>query len=301
MSPTEFVLADVLFFDTVLRKGSLTAAANELQISPAAASQRLAAIERRLRTQILTRSTRKLALTPAGELFLRRGREIWAQADALRQELVSSNAALVGAVRVSATLGFGRTVIAPMISAFVKQHPAVAVQLDLCVDPPSHASDTFDVSVRFGAPPDAHVHAVKLAANERIVCATPKYLREHGRPSVPGDLIRHQAIVIAQRNHGHGVWRFAKGSKSESVKVKSSLTTNDGAVAVQWALADHGLLLRARWDVQPLIDKGKLLHVLDDWKTPDANVYALIPTAQFELRRVRAFVEFLQARFAALQ
>ncbi len=299
MKNADTSIEDITFFDVVVRSRSLSAAARELQVSPAAVSKRLTSLEKKLGVLLLNRSTRRLSLTDEGERFIRQGREIAAQLAAMVRALKSGNSAPSGLLRVNATLGFGRSYIAPLISSFVRAHPRVQVQLQLTVDPPALSQNEFDVGIRFGAPPDSRVHAYLLAANQRVLCASPGYLAKFGTPQTPQDLSNHATIAIRQGEAAYGVWRLTQNGRTEAIKVHGPLSSNDGEVAVNWALAGHGILLRSHWDVRRYLASGRLKQVLTDWETPDADLYAVVPTQHNAQARVRLFVAHLEDYFAA--
>ena len=188
--------------------------------------------------------------------------------------------------------------MAPAISQFVKLHPDVQVQLQLTVDPPPLDLDAFDVCVRFGEPPDARIVARRLAPNRRLLCASPAYLERHGTPKSPADLAQHNCIGIRQGDEAYGVWRLSSGRRAESVKVRGNLSSNDGEIAVNWALAGHGIVMRAEWDVARYLRSGRLKQVLENWKTPPADIHAVYPQRHQMSARVRVFVDFLAAHFA---
>ncbi|MCW5667431.1 MAG: LysR family transcriptional regulator [Piscinibacter sp.] len=294
--------ADLGFFSVLARAGSLSAAGRELGISTPAVSKHLAQMEARLGVALVNRTTRRMSLTPEGELYLEQARRILASIDDLGQQLGVSRAMPQGLLRVNATLGFGRSHVAPLISAFVRRHPSVEVQLQLSVNPPALTEDLFDVCIRFGAPPDTRVIARNLAPNRRLLCAAPAYLARHGVPKVPHDLARHNCIGIRQGEEAYGTWRLASGrgrsAASQVVKVRGNLTTNDGGIAVQWALDGHGILMRAEWDIGRYLKSGRLVQVLPQYTTPDADLYAVYPQRHQLSARVRAFVDFLAASFA---
>jgi DNA-binding transcriptional LysR family regulator len=204
-----------------------------------------------------------------------------------------------GLLRVNATLGFGRSHVSPLISKFVRKHPQVEVQLQLSVNPPPLTEDSFDVCIRFGAPPDARVIARYIAPNRRLLCAAPAYLARHGMPKVPNDLTRHNCIGIRQGEEAYGVWRLATGrgknATTEAVKTRGNLTTNDGEIAVNWALDGHGILMRAEWDIERYLRNGRLVQVLPQYFTPDADIHAVYPQRHQLAARVRAFVDFVAA------
>jgi DNA-binding transcriptional LysR family regulator len=289
--------ADLGFFSALARAGSLSAAARELGITTAAVSKHLAQMEARLGVSLVNRTTRRMGLTPEGELYLAQARRILADIESLGEQLGVSKAVPQGLLRVNATLGFGRSHVAPLISKFVRRHPEVEVQLQLSVNPPPLTEDSFDVCVRFGAPPESRVIARRIAANRRLLCAAPAYLAKHGTPKVPNDLTRHNCIGIRQGEEAYGLWRLSSGrgasASTQAVKTRGTLTTNDGEIAVNWALEGHGILMRAEWDIARYLRSGRLVQVLRPFHTPDADIYAVYPQRHQLAARVRAFADFL--------
>jgi LysR family transcriptional activator of dmlA len=288
--------ADLGFFSALASAGSLSAAARELGVTTPAVSKHLALMESRLGVLLINRTTRRMSLTPEGELYLAHARRILSDIDSMGELLGVSKATPKGLLRVNATLGFGRSHVAPLISKFVRKYPDVEVQLQLSVNPPPPTEDLFDVCVRFGAPPDSRVIARHIAANRRLLCAAPAYLDKFGVPKVPNDLAKHNCIGIRQGEEAYGVWRLASGrgrGTSESVKTRGNLATNDGEIAVNWALDGHGILMRAEWDIERYLRNGRLVQVLPQYFTPDADIYAVYPQRHQLAARVRAFVDFL--------
>lgn len=288
--------SELAFFCTLAQNASLAATGRELGVSTAAVSKRLGLLERRLGVALVSRSTRHMSLTVEGERYLVHARRLLAEIAAFEQSLRDRRDEPQGLLRVNATLGFGRAHVAPVISRFARRHPAVQVQLQLTAHPPPVTSDSFDVCIRFGAPPDAHVLARRLAANRRLLCASPGYVARHGEPGTPRDLLSHQCICIRQGDEAPDVWRLSgpgNAGRTEAIKVRGRLSTNDGEIAVRWALDDHGVLMRAQWDVERYLRSGRLVEVLSRYRTPDADIYAVYPRQQRGLARVRAFVEFV--------
>jgi DNA-binding transcriptional LysR family regulator len=294
--------ADLGFFSALASAGSLSAAARELGITTPAVSKRLALMESRLGVALVVRTTRRMSLTPEGELYLESARRILREIDGMEELLGVTKATPKGLLRVNATLGFGRSYVAPLISRFVRKHPQVQVQLQLSVNPPPLTEDSFDVCIRFGAPPDSRVIARHIAPNRRLLCASPAYLSKHGTPRVPNDLTKHNCIGIRQGEEAYGVWRLSSGrgksAATEAVKTRGTLTTNDGEIAVNWALDGHGILMRAEWDIERYLRNGRLVHVLPQFHTPDADIYAVYPQRHQLAARVRAFVDFVALSFS---
>jgi LysR family transcriptional regulator, transcriptional activator for dmlA len=288
---------DLGFFSVLASAGSLSAAARELGITTPAVSKHLALMESRLGVSLVNRTTRRMSLAPEGELYLEHARRILGEIDDLGHLLGVAKGTPRGLLRVNATLGFGRSHVAPLISRFVRKYPQVEVQLQLSVNPPALTEDTFDVCIRFGAPPDARVIARHIAPNRRLLCAAPAYLAKHGIPKVPNDLTRHNCIGIRQGEEAYGVWRLTSGrgrhASTEAIKTRGNLTTNDGEIAVNWALDGHGILMRAEWDIERYLKNGRLVQVLPQYYTPDADIHAVYPQRHQIASRVRAFVDFV--------
>ncbi|WP_395064877.1 LysR family transcriptional regulator [Paraburkholderia silvatlantica] len=295
---TDTVLpADLGFFSTLASSGSLSAAARELGLTPAAVSKRLAQMEERAGVPLVNRTTRRMMLTPEGEVYLEHARRILDEIDELGELLGGSKKHPKGLLRVNATLGFGRSHIGPALSRFVAQYPQVSVQLQLSVMPPPLTEDSYDVCIRFGEPPDTRVIARRLAANRRLLCAAPAYLASRGVPATPHDLAKHNCISIRQGDEAYGVWRLShergNARKPEAVRINGNLTTNDGEIAVKWALDGHGILMRAEWDINEYLADGRLVVVLPEYETPGADIYAVYAQRHQLSTRIRAFVEFL--------
>ena len=300
MTP-EIQPADLGFFSVLAAAGSLSAAARELGITTPAVSKHLALMESRVGVPLVNRTTRRMSLTPEGELYLEHARRILGEINDMAELLGVSRSTPKGLLRVNATLGFGRTHVAPIISRFVRKYPQVEVQLQLSVNPPPLTDDTFDVCIRFGAPPDARVIARHIAPNRRLLCASPAYLAKHGTPKVPNDLTRHNCIGIRQGEEAYGLWRLASGRgrnvSTEAIRTRGNLTTNDGEIAVNWALDGHGILMRAEWDIERHLKNGHLVQVLPHYYTPDADIHAVYPQRHQLSARVRAFVDFVALSF----
>lgn len=294
--------SDLRFFSVLYAAGSLSAAARELGLTTGAVSKHLKQMEHRAGVPLINRTTRSMMLTPEGELYLRHANRILDDIDELAQLMGNANRGLEGLLRVHASLGFGRNRVAPIISRFVTEHPNVSVQLHLADAPPPLTDDSFDVAIRFGEPPDSRVVARRLAVHERLLCAAPAFLKRCGVPATPQDLAALNCLAIRQGDEAYGVWRLFSRSglkqKSEVVKIRSNLSTNDGESAVKWALEGRGVLLRSEWDIRPYLDDGQLVQVLPDWYTANADIYAVYLKRHQMSQRIRSFVDFIALSLA---
>ncbi len=297
MSASASAPSEMAFFSALVRCGGFSLAARELGVTTAAISKRLAHLEERLGVRLLNRTTRRTSLSAEGDIYLAHARRILADISDMEQLVSQAHVMPQGLLRINATPGFGRSHVAPLISRFVKLHAEVQVQLQLTVDPPSLADDTFDICIRFGEPPDARVMARKIAPNRRLLCASPAYLALHGAPKVPGDLARHNCLGIRQGDDAYGSWRLSSGKRMETVKVRGNLSTSDGEIAVDWALDGHGILMRAEWDIAKYVRSGRLVQVLEGYETPPADIHLVYPQRLQMSARLRAFVDFTAKHF----
>ena len=167
-----------------------------------------------------------------------------------------------GVLRINATFGFGRRHLSPAISEFRGLYPAVEIVLQLTdrtLDLTAHA---MDIGIHFGEPPDRRILARKMAPNRRFLCAAPTYLQGRPEPATPRDLHAHECIVIRESSTAFNNWQLSDGQRQEMVKVYGGLSTNFGEIAVDWALAGHGIVLRSEWDIAPYLRSGQLRRVL---------------------------------------
>ncbi|WP_150739690.1 LysR family transcriptional regulator [Pandoraea anapnoica] len=289
--------SDLRFFATLMKEGSMAAAAQQMGITPPAVSRRLAQLEHRLGVRLLHRTTRRISLTPEGDMYLQDGARILGELEALEHAVTGAQSSPRGLLRLAATLGFGRTHIAPALSVFAREYPEVEVQLHLTDRPVNLVEQGFDAAIRFGDLPDSRLTARQLMPNARVLCASPVYLADAGEPVQPSDLAAHQCIVIRESDETYGTWHFRQADRQETVKVRGMLSTNDGAAATTWALDGHGMLIRSMWDIRPYLASGQLRAVMSDWTLPAADIKLVYPTKSHLSAKTRALADFLVGWF----
>ena len=285
--------SDLAFFNLLVKRGGLAAAAQELGVTPSAASKRLAALERRLGVRLLHRTTRRISLTPEGETYLVEGERVLAELEALERTVAGSRAQPKGLLRVTGTLGFGRRHIAPALSKFAALYPEVEMQLHLSEKPLNLVEQGFDLQLRFGELPDVRLTARLLVPNRRLLLAAPSYLARAGTPATPRELTQHACLFIREGDETFGHWHFSNGARQETVKIRGPLSANDAESVLGWALDGHGILMRSEWDVAPLVREGRLQPLLTEWSLPDADIQAVFPTRSHLSAKTRALVDFL--------
>jgi LysR family transcriptional activator of dmlA len=292
-------ISEMQFFTLLARHGSLSSAARELDITPPAVTKRLAQMEQRLGVRLLNRTTRRLSLTSEGALYLEQAQRILADIREMEESVASHRAAPKGLLRVNATLGFGRTTIAPLVSAFARNYPDIELQLQLTDRPIDLVEEAFDLGIRFGTLPDTRLAARRILSNKRFLCASPAYLKRAGMPQTPDDLARHRCIIHRQNDEAWGIWRLVRGRREVSVKVRGALSSNDGDVVLGWALDGHGILLRSEWDLAKYLASGRLQVVLPDYMPPPADLFVFYASRKQLPAKVRVFIDFLVERFSA--
>ena len=287
---------DLRVFCTVVRKAGFAAAAQELAASPAYVSKRIRLLEQELGVPLLLRTTRRVAVTDQGERVFHWAQRILDDMDQLLQEVAVTRREPCGLLRVSSSFGFGRNVVAPMLSRLVQRHPGLQVRLEVFDRLVDVAGEGFDLDVRVGDEIAPHLIARRLADNHRVLCAAPGYLARRGTPRSPAELPAHDCLVIKERDHPFGVWRLRAGAVEQSVKVTGPLSANNGEMVVQWAVDGCGIALRSLWDVGAHLEAGRLVQVLPEWRQ-EANIWAVYPTPLERSAKVRVCVEFLQEYF----
>jgi DNA-binding transcriptional LysR family regulator len=286
-------LSDLEFFVYLVHQGSLAALARELGVTPPAITARLAHLEKRLGVRLLNRTTRRISVTHEGEMYLATGGRLLAELQELEQAISSSKAVPKGLLRVNATFGFGRRHIAPAVVEFVRRYPEVEVQLELTDRSVNLADQAYDIGIWFGTIPDSRMVARRIVRNRRLLCASPEYLAKHGVPATPRDLQTHRCIVLRENDAAFGTWHLTRGSKQETVKVRGTMSTNDGETGVVWALAGFGILMRSEWDIHADIAARRLVPVLKEWSLPSGDIFAVYPERANLSAKVSAFIDFL--------
>ena len=284
-------------FVEVVARGSLSAAARGEGIAPAMIGRRLDALEARLGVKLLQRTTRKLVLTDDGAAFLEDCQRLLAELEDAESAVAERSAKATGHLLVSAPAGFGRQHVAPLLPSFLAEHREVTVNLNLNDRLVDVVGEGIDVAIRIASLSDSSLVGVKLADNQRVLVATPAYLRRHGTPKTLADLARHNCLAISSEGSQRG-WTFRDNGKTVTLKVPGNMVCNDGAVLHDWALAGKGIAWRSMWEVHAEIEAGKLKTVLDQYSAPGSDIYAVFAQRRHLPLRIRAFVDFLRHTYA---
>jgi DNA-binding transcriptional LysR family regulator len=287
-------VGDLILFLRVLDQGSISAAARSLDLSVAVASQRLKRLEQDLGVRLLHRTTRRLHPTPEGIALAEQGRTLVEDLEALTSGLRQGAADVVGTLRVTASASFGRQYVSPLLPAFMARYPRVRLSVNLTDQMQDLVSSGFDLAIRIGALPDSQLVARKLAANRRVLCASPDYLRRFGTPTTPEELASHECLLLTGNAGRQDVWRLHDTQGAlHTVRVSGRLESTLGELLRDAALAGLGIALHSTWHVGDDLRSGRLKLVLPDYSIAETGIYAVMPQRRLVPLRVRAFVDFL--------
>lgn len=278
-------------FARVIETGSLAAAGRSLHLSPAMVSKRIARLEERLGARLLHRTTRKLATTEAGQRFYERVVQILAASREAESLVTGVAGAPSGRLRLSAPTSFGRLHVAPHVKGFLDRWPRLQIELDLTDSYVDLLGERIDLAIRIAPAIEPGLTGHRLAPNHRVLCASPDYLKRHGRPETLRDLSRHRLLAAAAQLP----WRLQDGSSIVTVAGESAVRTNSSEVVRELAVAGLGIALRSTWDIGPELRDGRLRVILPEHPgAADVSIFAVHPAAAFVPASVNAFVAHLR-------
>lgn len=279
------------------RGGSLTAAANVLGITPAAASATLIRVEAQLGTRLFERSTRAMRLTSQGQILLDYATRAFELLDEGESQVAADRAELVGELRVAAPSDLTRTTLMPWFNEFLELHPELRLSLSVGDKPLDVVRDEVDLALRYGTLADSRLVARVLVNARPVLCASRSYLLRHGEPKTPQELAKHNCLTFERSGRQHKVWRFLKKGQWTEIKVKGDRTVDDASLAREWAVSGAGILLKSQVDLHHDLKNGSLIPLLTDWQTEPYPLHALLPSGRFIPKRARALVDFLAMKF----
>ncbi|HBY4343052.1 TPA: LysR family transcriptional regulator [Klebsiella pneumoniae] len=290
------LLNDLRVFMLVARRAGFAAAAEELGVSPAFVSKRVSLLEQTLNVMLLHRTTRRVTITEEGERIYEWAQRILQDVDEMMDELSDVRQVPQGTLRIISSFGFGRRVVAPALSALALQYPQLELRFDVQDRLVDLVNEGVDLDIRVGDDIAPNLIARQLAANHRVLCASPQFLARHAQPKQLSDLAALPCLVIKERDHPFGVWQLHSKEGQHAIKVTGPLSSNHGEIVHQWCLDGQGIALRSWWDVRENIASGHLVQVLPDYWQP-ANVWAVYVSRLATSAKIRTTVEFLRHYF----
>ena len=282
----------------VAEEESFAGGARRLGMSPPAVTRAIASLEERLGVKLLTRTTRFVRATDAGQRYLEHARRIIADADEADEAVAGVHAAPRGQLSVTAPVLFGRMFVTPSIVEYLQRFPDMtlsAVFLDRVVN---LLEEGMDVGVRIGELPDSSMKAISVGHVRRVVCAAPEYLKKNGVPRAPADLAKH-AVVAASPVSPSVDWKFANGRKTTSVKLAPRLTVTSNEAAIVAAVQGFGVTRLLSYQIAAFLESGQLKAVLIDYEPPRLPIHVLHSEGRQASAKVRTFVDMLVERLRA--
>jgi DNA-binding transcriptional LysR family regulator len=284
-------ISDIRIFLSVVSAGSLSAAGRQLDIGPMQVSRRIALLEEELGVRLFHRTTRSVALTAEGEAFLPYATTISDAEDSARGELSPTAAAASGVLKLTAPSVFGQSIVVPLLSGVLEQHPELRIELDLSDQVVDIVGQGLDLALRIATMGDSELVAKRLTTNPRIICASPRYLERHGLPANLADLNQHQCIVLQAIPR----WPFIIEGALQRRRVNARVVTSNVNAVRMAALQGLGLAMLTYWDVTQQLLTGDLIEiVLNDAAMEDLSVWAVMPTRRYVPTRVKIFLAALE-------
>jgi DNA-binding transcriptional LysR family regulator len=291
-------LNETLIFARVVEHGSFISAARSLRLPKTTVSRKVQELEVRLGATLLHRTTRKLGLTEAGNLYFEHAQRIARELDEAESAVGQLQEGPRGWLSVTAPYSVGVNWIAPLLGEFHARHPEVRVELLLSNEPMDLIAKEIDVALRVGNLPDSNLVARRLSVFRTQVYASPLYLERFGEPLQPEDLRHHRALAFqkSRRSNGDYVWALGNGERSEEFLVDPILVANDPAALNGALVCGEGLMLGSDVTMKPFAEKQLVQRVLAGWTGPEMDFNALFPRGRMQSPKVRAFVDFLVER-----
>ncbi|KEI72143.1 LysR family transcriptional regulator [Endozoicomonas elysicola] len=293
---------DLALFVHTADSGSITRAAEQLDITTATASAALKRLEKQLKVQLLIRSTRQLRLTAEGERFLTYCREALQSLEAGRASIHALSGKVAGELRVSAPSDLGRNLLLEWMDEIMDSHPDLSINLLLGDSLTDFYLDRVDLVIRYGELKDSSMVAFTLATIDRVLCASPAYLAAFGMPEMPDDLQKHNCLLFQMNNRLDDVWELTSKADQERIRipVSGNRSANDSDIVRRWCLAGKGIACKSRLDMARDLRAGRLVVLLPDYQTPRITLNLICPGRQQITPAVLLLRDLLREKFMQL-
>lgn len=292
-------LTTLRIFTQTVELGSFSEVARRLDVTPAMVSKRIAALEARLGARLLQRNTRGLFATEAGQRLYQHCTRALQELDQAAAEISDLNDKPSGHLRMTAPPLLGTIKIAPRLPEFMEQHGSISLDVNFSFEKLDMLQHRIDIAVRIADTVDPGLIAIRLAPYSRVFCAAPAYLKKHGIPQTPEELIHHNCI-ISRGSTPNRQWPVTHGQDISQVSVSGTLATDSGELALATALRGLGIIMSARWRVESHLRDGSLVELLSEYTPHNRSIYAVLVQRTDSSRKLAAMVEFLKECFRDL-
>ena len=289
-------LENMQVFVRIVEAGSITKAAEQLNLAKSAVSKRLGDLETRLGSKLINRTTRTSSLTDAGNQYYQQVKLLIGEVDSLNGDMACKTQVLSGSLRLAVPLSFGISHLTPAIDVFMRQHPDLHIEIDFSDRKVDIIEGGYDLAFRIGSLPDSGLQARKITPIKHAICASPSYLKRQGMPTTPKELATHKIVK-------YGNWPLAgmplldSTGQQHLVNMDACLTANNGDAMKQIALSGHGIVMLPTFIVWDALAKGDLVPILENYSLATMHAYAVYPSTRYLPRKVRSLIDFLVERF----
>ena len=287
------LLENIRVLTRAVELGSFSAAGRNLRLSPAIVSHRIASLERHLGCRLFNRTTRKMRLTEQGRVFYDNCLEVCAALERAEASVASTGARPRGKLKITAPLGLGRRVVAPMLPRFQSEHEEIDVFLRLSDYLVDLFNEAVDVAVRMAILPDSSLVVRKIAEIERVLCASPAYLDRYGKPGAIAELMRHRCLLLRFPGSRQFKWPLLEDGGIREVAVSGHLDADDGDVLTEWAVAGEGIVMKPVFEVADHLRSGRLIPVLPEFQPAPVTLAILHAYQRMVPPKVHAFAAAL--------
>jgi DNA-binding transcriptional LysR family regulator len=276
-------------FVAVVEMGSFTGGARRLDVSTAQVSRQIGALEARLSTRLLYRTTRKVSVTEPGQVFYQHCRQVLDGLEEAERAITDLHQEPRGLLRLTAPVTFGETVVAPLVNDFLLRHPELRVSMHLTNEKLDLVAEGYDLAIRLGKLQDSSMMARRLGSRTLYVCASPEYLSSHDGPSSLSDLAEHNCLPGTL-----DYWRFQEQGKPRNIRVNGNIRCNSGWALVDAALKGIGIVQLPSYYVRDHLHAGRLVSLLESYREADDGIWAIYPHKRHLLPKVSLFLEYLR-------
>ena len=289
------LIENIRVFIRAVESGSLSEAGRGMRISAAVASYRIRVLEKHLGCRLLIRTTRQMNLTEAGRSFYERALEVVEALERAEASVAEGGGSPRGVIKLTAPLGLGRRIVAPLIGEFRANHPETELRLRLSDHLLDFVKESIDIALRVAQLDDSTLLQRKVIEAKRVICAAPAYLDARGAPETLDDLLRHDCLLLRFPGSTQFRWPFGSRSKMVTVPVSGPMDADDGDVLTDWALAGLGLVMKPTFEVARHIADGRLRVVMPAHPPQPVSVALLYPSRKMQPRRERDLIEIMHA------
>ena len=289
-------LEDMAMFVRIVEAGSITKAAEQLNIAKSAVSRRLKELETRLGSQLISRTTRQSNLTQAGEQYYQKVHHILSEVDALNEETSGTPTRIEGTLKMTAPLSFGLMHLNDVIVEYANQHPELKFELDFSDRHTDLIEEGFELAIRIRELQDSSYQAKRLALIRYALCASPEYLERMGTPKTFDDLTEHEFLQYGM-SKSSTIELIDEQGKKHQVAVNGKIKANNGDFLREMAVKGHGIAFLPTFITYQALISGELVPILQQYQLPTLNAYAVYPKNRFLSQRCRYLIDFIAERF----